>query len=81
MILIDMYRIHSLLGFLVETLIPKNSLQCNIAQQQKIMMIRKYIQVHITADVLLNLFGIHKGGCHHLIFKWKIPTLKNMKLL
>jgi hypothetical protein len=65
MILIDMYRIHSLLGSLVETLIPKNSLQCNIAQQQKIMMIRKYTQVHITVDVHLNLFVIRKEGCHH----------------
>lgn len=55
MILIDMYRILFLSGFLVVTQILKNSPLYNIAHQQKIMMIKKYTRVHITVDALLNL--------------------------
>ena len=81
MILIDMYLTLSLLGSLVVTLILKNSLQCNIARQQKIMMIRKYTQVRITADVLSNSFDIPKGECRRSTFRWKIPTHKNTRPL
>jgi hypothetical protein len=64
MILIDIYQILFLSGFQVETLILKNSLQYIIAQQLKILMIRKYTQVLTIVDALSNLFVILKEGCH-----------------